>query len=138
MFTVPLHPCSTDAGQQANTKVSAQERARAEQEFFHVILEDIEAFNQWFADREEEAVMKLEVIKSQLKNTKHADGTDKAKALCQLVELHGEMVLVLNNVMLQYACVSKLLKKHDKRTGNYYNFMYIRLPSLLVIVIPPA
>lgn len=61
-----------------------------EQQFFHVISTDVEAFNLWFEDQEEEAVMKLEVAKHML----HAAGSDaeRARAVRLLVDLHGEMV----------------------------------------------
>ena len=41
----------------------------------------------------------------------------REKALRDLADLHGEMVLLIHWSMLNYAAVCKILKKHDKRTG---------------------
>ena len=48
-----------------------------------------------------------------------ADAAAREKALRDLADLHGEMVLLIHWSMLNYAAVCKILKKHDKRTGLF-------------------
>ncbi|GIL61156.1 hypothetical protein Vafri_15487 [Volvox africanus] len=50
----------------------------------------------------------------------------------QLVQFHGEMVLLLHWSLLNYAAVVKILKKHDKRTG-----VLLRAPYLANVLQQP-
>ena len=74
-------------------------------------------------DKEEDFVIRFKSLeddaKAMLKEDDSENCTSELMQLrAELVEYHGEIVLMLNWSMLNYTALVKLLKKHDKLTGN--------------------
>lgn len=109
--TPTASPSQQAAAPQPQTDVSAQEA-----EFLRTLNEDLSRFNQFYIEKEEDCVIKMQSLTDQINATSSPGELQVLKA--ELVELHGEMVLLLHWSLLNYAAVMKILKKHDKCTGT--------------------
>ncbi|GJP36588.1 hypothetical protein CLOM_g21079 [Closterium sp. NIES-68] len=106
----------------------------SEDPFVQLLLSELDRFNDFFADKEEEFVIRMHTIKQRIANEvpqrSAPDGTlqgflldaaDSAGVNCirrAIVALHGEMVLLENYSSLNYMGLVKIVKKHDKRTSH--------------------
>jgi len=112
----------------------------SELEFVEALNSDVTRFNDYFMDKEELAVMKLERAAEEVQKLKreidagfHASQASKASSLMQkLVDFHGDLVLTLHWSLINFSALSKILKKHDKRTG-----VKIRAPYLTSVLQQP-
>ena len=86
----------------------------SEDEFIRMLNEDLDHFNQSFIEKEEEFIIRYQILED-----------ETPRSLTALIDLHGEMVLLLHWCMLNSAAVVKILKKHDKHTG-----LLLRTPFL--------
>jgi hypothetical protein len=80
-----------------------------ERRFISELSEDVRRCNTFFEEKEEEAVIRLQALEERL-----AAGPASPSLKADLVDFHGEMVLLLHWSMTNYAAVAKILKKHDK------------------------
>lgn len=99
-------------------------------EFVRTLNEDVQRCNQYFMEKEEDAVIKLHSLVDQVENLTSEEQTQQTRA--ELVDFHGEVVLLLHWSLLNYAAVVKILKKHDKRTG-----LLLRAPYLSNVLQQP-
>lgn len=114
-------------------------QSEAEADFVRTLNADVEKFNELFMDKEEIAVMKLASLAEDVQRLKKSLEAEKgntislssrASALMRsLVDFHGDLVLTLHWSLINYSALSKILKKHDKRTG-----VQIRQPYLTSIL----
>jgi len=100
-----------------------------EKDFINLIKEELEKFNNFFLDKEEDYVIYLQELKERierLKENSRQNGTftsenelnvERVKIRRDIVAIHGEMVLLLNYSALNFTGLVKILKKYDKRTG---------------------
>eukprot|EP00775_Hariotina_reticulata_P002343 gene2343-2650_t len=116
---------SGNQGAQEEGQLSAEETA-----FVNTLNEDLLRFNQFFIDREEDSVIKLQALSDRIMGAQSAQELQALKA--ELVDFHGEMVLLLHWSLLNYAAVVKILKKHDKRSG-----LLLRAPYLANVLQQP-
>ncbi|KAI8541670.1 hypothetical protein RHMOL_Rhmol08G0080200 [Rhododendron molle] len=97
--------------------------------FVRIIDEELEKFNDFFVDKEEEFVIRLQELKERIeqvkvksKNGVFTSGTEFSEEMMDIrkdfVTIHGEMVLLKNYSSLNFAGLVKILKKYDKRTGE--------------------
>ncbi len=86
-------------------------------------VQDLSKFNQFFMEREEDAVIQLQALQDGLAAA--ATPAAQAQARARLVDFHGSCVLLLHWGLLNYAAVAKILKKHDKRTGVLLRAPYL-------------
>ncbi|GAB4814737.1 hypothetical protein N2152v2_001783 [Parachlorella kessleri] len=94
-----------------------------ELEFVRLLNEDVSRINEFFIEREEEAVIRLKALEDRVAD---AAGPQELSALgIALVDFHGEMVLLLHWSLINYAAVAKILKKHDKLTGSLLRAPYL-------------
>jgi len=118
--------CSTHALAERNTEKTG---IFDEEDFINLINEELEKFNDFFLEKEEEYVIYLQELKERierLKERSRQNGTytseyefneETVKIRRDIVAIHGEMVLLENYSSLNFIGVVKILKKYDKRTG---------------------
>lgn len=94
-------------------------------DFDALLGKEIEKFNGFFMDKEEEYVIRLKVLKERV-----ADANDSNEKLMkvgrEIVDLHGEMVLLENYSALNYTGLVKILKKYDKCSGALLRLPFIQ------------
>ncbi|PSC74275.1 SPX domain-containing 4 [Micractinium conductrix] len=130
--------------------------AEEDREFITTLNEDLSGINTYYMEKEEEAVIRLRVLEDKLRALQGAAGAGAAAAAAdggggapargggaaaaaeldelrnQMVDFHGELVLLLHWSLVNYAAVAKILKKHDKLTGSR-----LRAPVLASVLHQP-
>ncbi|KAH6803211.1 SPX domain-containing protein 1 [Perilla frutescens var. frutescens] len=117
---------------QPDVEERAQKRRRteaamtAEEADFVKLLEDeLEKFNAFFVEKEEECIIRLKELRDGVAKAK--DRKDEMiKIRKEIVDFHGEMVLLENYSSLNYTGLVKILKKYDKRTGALLRLPFIQ------------
>ncbi|KAJ7564416.1 hypothetical protein O6H91_02G016600 [Diphasiastrum complanatum] len=109
-----------------------------EVEFIRLLNVELEKFNEFFIDKEEDFVIGLQELKERIESAKQNSGLngkyssqnefneEMVKIRKDLVTFHGEMVLLKNYSSLNYTGLVKILKKHDKHTGGLLRNPFIR------------
>ncbi|KAF5748192.1 SPX domain-containing protein 1-like [Tripterygium wilfordii] len=122
----------TDGGDWASTAGDNGELVTQEVNDFVKVLEDeIKKFNAFFVEKEEDYVIKLKELQDRL--VKAEDSNEELmKVGTEIVDFHGEMVLLENYSALNYTGLVKILKKYDKRTGAL-----IRVPFIQNVLLQP-
>ncbi|KFK25782.1 hypothetical protein AALP_AA8G159600 [Arabis alpina] len=112
--------------------------------FVRILNEELEKFNDFYVDKEEDFVIRLQELKERIQRIKEKNGSNGEFASesefseemmdirRDLVTIHGEMVLLKNYSSLNFAGLVKILKKYDKRTGGL-----LRLPFTQVVLHQP-
>nr|XP_043612198.1 SPX domain-containing protein 2-like [Erigeron canadensis] len=96
--------------------------------FVKLCQQQIDKFNDFFLEKEEWYIIKIEVLEGNLV----AAHNSNEELMKELADLHGEIVLLLNYSALNYTGLVKILKKHDKFSGAL-----IRLPFIQKVVNEP-
>ncbi|XP_059641642.1 SPX domain-containing protein 4 isoform X2 [Cornus florida] len=98
--------------------------------FIKILSDELEKFNDFYVDKEEEFVIRLQELKERIEQVKEdymKDGmfTSESEFSEEMMDIrkdfvtiHGEMVLLKNYSSLNFAGLVKILKKYDKRTGG--------------------
>ncbi|KAF3788062.1 SPX domain-containing protein 4 [Nymphaea thermarum] len=128
-------PGGIDAGGRAGVGISpprgeGRGRSTVLEEWFVGLLDrELEKFNDFYVDKEEEFVIRLQELKERIERVKektNGDGHFRSESEFSeemidirkdFVTIHGEMVLLQNYSSLNFAGLIKILKKYDKRTG---------------------
>eukprot|EP01018_Ginkgo_biloba_P012878 Gb_15041 [translate_table: standard] len=109
-----------------------------EEDFISLINEELEKFNSFFLEKEEEYVICLQELKERIERVKEKSrqsGTytsenefneETVKIRRDIVTIHGEMVLLENYSALNFTGLVKILKKYDKRTGALLRLPFIQ------------
>ncbi|CAM6014416.1 unnamed protein product [Sphagnum balticum] len=112
-----------------------------EKEFIRLLNVELEKFNSFFTEKEEDYVIQLQELKHRLESARvqyggHMQDSEASEELLKihtdLVTFHGEVVLMENYSALNYTGLVKILKKHDKRTGAV-----LRLPFIHRVLLQP-
>ncbi|CAN4094586.1 unnamed protein product [Withania somnifera] len=99
--------------------------SEAEVEFVNLLEDEIEKFNSFFVEKEEEYIIRLKELQDRVAKAKdHNDEIIKIRR--EIVDFHGEMVLLENYSALNYTGLVKILKKYDKRTGALLRLPFIQ------------
>ncbi|XP_015064014.1 SPX domain-containing protein 4-like isoform X1 [Solanum pennellii] len=107
--------------------------------FVRILNEELDKFNDFYVDKEEEFIIRLQELKERIERVKEKSG--KGGALTKdsefsddvmgirkdFVAIHGEMVLLKNYSSLNFAGLVKILKKFDKRTGRLLRLPFTQL-----------
>ncbi|KAK9683598.1 hypothetical protein RND81_10G152000 [Saponaria officinalis] len=100
-------------------------------EFVLLLEVEIEKFNSFVVEKEEEYVIRWKELQDRLAEARHSN--DELMGIGrEIVDFHGEMVLLENYSALNYTGLVKILKKYDKRTGTL-----IRLPFIQKVLQEP-
>lgn len=99
-------------------------------DFVRLLEDEIEKFNFFFVEKEEEYVIKLKELQDGV--AKMDSNEELMKIGREIVDFHGEMILLENYSALNYTGLVKILKKYDKRSGAL-----IRLPFIQKVLQEP-
>ncbi|XP_008798634.1 SPX domain-containing protein 4 isoform X2 [Phoenix dactylifera] len=105
-----------------------------EEWFVRILNEELDKFNDFYVDKEEEFVIRLQELKERIERvraSKNGAFTSESKFSEEMLEIrkafvtiHGEMVLLKNYSSLNFAGLVKILKKYDKRTGGLLSLRF--------------
>ncbi|PPS07953.1 hypothetical protein GOBAR_AA12694 [Gossypium barbadense] len=113
-------------------------KADVEAEFVHLLNNEIDKFNVFFMEQEEDFIIRHKELQQRIKRvietwgpngTKPSEAEYKdemAKIRKDIVNFHGEMVLLVNYSNINYTGLAKILKKYDKRTGGLLRLPFIQ------------
>ncbi|XP_031504931.1 SPX domain-containing protein 1-like [Nymphaea colorata] len=109
-------PCSAETATAATPE---------EQEFVRLLDAELDKFNAFFVEKEEEYIIRQKLLQERVEKGK--DSKEKMiKVKKEIVDFHGEMVLLENYSALNYTGLVKILKKYDKRTGALMRLPFIQ------------
>ncbi|KAJ8528180.1 hypothetical protein K7X08_021872 [Anisodus acutangulus] len=117
---------SDDVRESKRIKLAEKEpMTEAEVEFVNLLEDELEKFNSFFVEKEEEYIIRLKELQDRVAKAK--DRNDEIiKIRREIVDFHGEMVLLENYSALNYTGLVKILKKYDKRTGALLRLPFIQ------------
>ncbi|KAL9280084.1 SPX domain-containing protein 1 [Arabidopsis thaliana] len=99
--------------------------SKEEIDFIQLLEDELEKFNNFFVEKEEEYIIRLKEFRDRIAKAK--DSMEKMiKIRKEIVDFHGEMVLLENYSALNYTGLVKILKKYDKRTGDLMRLPFIQ------------
>lgn len=125
-------PAAGDVAQDAEKDAPVM----SEEQFVRLLNEELDKFNTFFMEKEEEFVIRMQVMRDEIEKVKRlcpnrdlsqclGCGLEVTELRKAIVSLHGEMVLLENYSSLNYTGLVKILKKHDKRTGLLLRYPFI-------------
>ncbi|CAN6451807.1 unnamed protein product [Victoria cruziana] len=127
------------AGSSSLTSSGMVNRPSTEEEEFILLLNaEIDKFNTFFMEREEEFVIRQKELQERIQSVIAMLGSNESrtseaefkeemgKLRKEMVNFHGEMVLLEHYSNLNYTGVAKILKKYDKRTGALLRLPFIQ------------
>lgn len=113
-------------------------RAEAD-EFVYLLNKEIDKFNAFFMEQEEDFIIRHKELQQRIQRVIHKwglKGTDQPsvkeykeemrKIRKDIVDFHGEMVLLMHYSNINYTGLGKILKKYDKRTGGLLRLSFIQ------------
>ncbi|XP_057420387.1 SPX domain-containing protein 1-like [Lotus japonicus] len=109
----------------------AGDMSKEETDFRNLLENELDKFNNFFVEKEEEYIIRLKELQDRVAKVK-ASSEQMMKIRKEIVDFHGEMVLLENYSALNYTGLVKILKKYDKRTGAL-----IRLPFIQKVLQQP-
>ncbi|KAL6594097.1 hypothetical protein ACP70R_048998 [Stipagrostis hirtigluma subsp. patula] len=109
----------------------------ADADFLALLNAEVDKFNTFFLEQEEEFIIRQRELQERIERAaeaKPAPATEAeiARIRREVVDFHGEMVLLLNYSSINYTGLAKILKKYDKRTGGV-----LRLPVIARVLQQP-
>ncbi|CAN6566440.1 hypothetical protein ACFX13_041227 [Malus domestica] len=122
----------------------ASEYGKTEAEFVYLLNNEIEKFNAFFMEQEEDFIIRNKELQQRIQRVTDKWGPngrqpsmtiyeeEMGKIRKDIVDFHGEMVLLVNYSNINYTGLAKILKKYDKRTGGL-----LRLPFIQKILEQP-
>ncbi|KAI4338800.1 hypothetical protein MLD38_023812 [Melastoma candidum] len=117
---------------------SSKAPGKAEAEFVYLLNGEIEKFNGFFMEKEEDFIIRHKELKRRIQtviekwgeNGTHPSAEiykhEMTKIRKDIVNFHGEMVLLINYSNINYTGLAKILKKYDKRTGGLLRSPFIQ------------
>ncbi|KAG4959793.1 hypothetical protein AAZX31_13G151100 [Glycine max] len=109
----------------------AADMSKEESDFRNLLENELDKFNTFFVEKEEEYIIRLKELQDRVAKVKDSS-EEMMKIHKEIVDFHGEMVLLENYSALNYTGLVKILKKYDKRTGAL-----IRLPFIQKVLQQP-
>ncbi|RWR77383.1 SPX domain-containing protein 1-like protein [Cinnamomum micranthum f. kanehirae] len=104
---------------------------REEMDFVLLLEEEINKLNDFYVEKEEEYIIRLKEVQERAAEAKESkEGLIRVRK--EIVDFHGEMVLLENYSAINYTGLVKILKKYDKKTGAL-----IRLPFIQRVLKQP-
>ncbi|KAJ6957176.1 hypothetical protein D5086_031553 [Populus alba] len=94
-------------------------------DFVRVLEDEMEKFNSFIVEKEEDYVIKWKELQDRAEKAKDSN-EELMKVGREIVDFHGEMVLLENYSALNYTGLVKILKKYDKRTGALVRMPFIQ------------
>ncbi|BBH08496.1 SPX domain gene 2, partial [Prunus dulcis] len=100
----------------------------AEINFIQLLEDELEKFNSFFVEKEEEYIITLKEIQDRVAKAKHSN-EEITKIRKEIVDFHGEMVLLENYSALNYTAnlkTEKYSRSTHKRTGALMRLPFIQ------------
>ncbi|XP_062024028.1 SPX domain-containing protein 1-like [Rosa rugosa] len=113
----------TDGGDFADDNGGDVSKAVAD--FVRLLENEMDKFNSFFEEKEEEYVIRWKELQDRVAEAKDSN-EELMRVGREIVDFHGEMVLLENYSALNYTGLLKILKKHDKRTGALIRFPFVQ------------
>ncbi|KAL6878465.1 hypothetical protein ACP4OV_012635 [Aristida adscensionis] len=107
----------------------------AHADFLALLNAEVDKFNAFFLEQEEEFIIRHRELQERIQRAAvqaAAAEAEVARIRREVVDFHGEMVLLLNYSSINYTGLAKILKKYDKRTGGL-----LRLPVIARVLQQP-
>ncbi|XP_062178779.1 SPX domain-containing protein 1-like [Phragmites australis] len=118
-----------DAGEADASAAMTPEEA----EFMLLLEAELDKFNSFFVEKEEEYIIRQKELQDRVARAAGRESKEELmRVRKEIVDFHGEMVLLENYSALNYTGLVKILKKYDKRTGAL-----IRLPFIQKVLQQP-
>ncbi|KAI3775451.1 hypothetical protein L1987_50027 [Smallanthus sonchifolius] len=108
-----------------STVTARGELSKEEIDFVQLLEQEVEKFNSFFVEKEEEYIIKLKEFQDSVMKAKDSN-EEMIKIRKEIVDFHGEMVLLENYSALNYTGIVKILKKYDKRRGALLRLPFIQ------------
>ncbi|KAL4297833.1 hypothetical protein GQ457_12G020250 [Hibiscus cannabinus] len=121
---------STDGGD-GGPKEEENEVPKEVMDFVLLLEAEVEKFNAFFVEKEEDYVIKWRELQDRAEKAEASDG-ELIEVGREIVDFHGEMVLLENYSALNYTGLVKIIKKYDKRSGAL-----VRLPFIQKVLQQP-
>ncbi|KAF0904682.1 hypothetical protein E2562_036082 [Oryza meyeriana var. granulata] len=104
-----------------------------EADFMRLLEAELDKFNSFFVEKEEEYIIRQKELQDRVARAAGRESKEELmRVRKEIVDFHGEMVLLENYSALNYTGLVKILKKYDKRTGAL-----IRLPFIQKVLQQP-
>lgn len=105
----------------------------AEADFVRLLDEELDKLNAFFIEKEEDFVIRQSELHERIRFVVAEYGqvgeaeyaAEMGRVRKDIVDLHGEMVLLENYSSINYTGLAKILKKYDKRTGRLLRLPFI-------------
>ncbi|XP_008802486.2 SPX domain-containing protein 5 [Phoenix dactylifera] len=116
---------------------STNPSTEAEMAFTDLLDAEIDKFNAFFVEQEEEFIIRQRELQERIKRVIETFGpggsqpseteyaAEMGRIRKDIVNFHGEMVLLENYSSINYTGLAKILKKYDKRTGGLLRLPFI-------------
>ncbi|KAF6156660.1 hypothetical protein GIB67_017796 [Kingdonia uniflora] len=101
-------------------------------DFTELLDAELDKFNAFFVEQEEDYIIRLKELQDRVVKAKESSEELMKVLRKEIVDFHGEMVLLENYSALNYTGLVKILKKYEKRTGAV-----IRLPFIQRVLQQP-
>uniref|UniRef100_A0A0E0M796 SPX domain-containing protein n=1 Tax=Oryza punctata TaxID=4537 RepID=A0A0E0M796_ORYPU len=110
---------------------------RGEAAFVRLLDGEVDRINAFFLEQEEEFVIRQRELQETVEKAAGGSGggggrrpaadaaAEMRRVRKEIVDFHGEMVLLLNYSAINYTGLAKILKKYDKRTGRLLRLPFI-------------
>ncbi|KAF2315389.1 hypothetical protein GH714_039094 [Hevea brasiliensis] len=120
------------------SSIRSIECGKAEAEFVYLLNNEIDKFNSFFIEQEEDFIIRHKELKQRIQIVIDSWGPngsqpseaeykkEMGKIRKDIVNFHGEMVLLENYSNINYTGLGKILKKYDKRTGALLRLPFIQ------------
>ncbi|CAN6169487.1 unnamed protein product [Urochloa humidicola] len=123
-----------DSGEaDASSAAAAAVMTPEEADFMRLLEAELDKFNSFFVEKEEEYIIRQKELQDRVARAAGQESKEELmRVRKEIVDFHGEMVLLENYSALNYTGLVKILKKYDKRTGAL-----IRLPFIQKVLQQP-
>ncbi|KAI3843434.1 hypothetical protein MKX03_024328 [Papaver bracteatum] len=110
-----------------NDDLSRQE----EMDFIRFLEAELDKFNWFFEDKEQDYIIRSKELQDRVAKIKKSSNNEDLimKARRDVLNFHGEMVLLECYSALNYTGLVKILKKYDKQRGAFIRFSFIQKVS---------
>ncbi|KDP33600.1 hypothetical protein JCGZ_07171 [Jatropha curcas] len=104
---------------------SGGEVAKEVIDFVRLLEDEMEKFNSFIFEKEEDFVIKWKELQNSVEKARDSN-EELMKVGREIVDFHGEMILLENYSALNYTGLVKILKKYDKRSGALVRVPFIQ------------
>ncbi|XP_042016498.1 SPX domain-containing protein 3-like [Salvia splendens] len=114
--------------------ISSKGALEYDAQFLNLLDHEIDKFNAFFIEQEEDFIIRHKELQERISQVIHKWGPqpshmeykeEMTNIRKQIVNFHGEMVLLINYSNINYTGLGKIVKKYEKRTGGVLRVHFI-------------